>query len=162
MKNSFLKILEYLKAHPVITAVVLLLLLVIISTWFRSKYDAIKFRRFQQKQAEQLRAIQETLADAEARIQSAEAKEAQAKLLAEQNTAKATTTRQMQEKITNDQNRREAEVTERYEDDLQRIRDPTVDDCARCRDIRARLERLKAGNPSLQSAIFDCDSVCQQ
>jgi K+-sensing histidine kinase KdpD len=117
----------------------------------------ISYARYNRKEAARMKQVQDALALAEAANRRAEAKEAQAELLKEQNEAKAKTTTADKARLES-----EAQIRNAYQHDQDAI-NSDMSSCDRCRDICSRLDALAVSNPALakyKCAANSCDDEC--
>lgn len=104
--------------------------------------------RADRERAANLKKAQDALALAEAANRRAEAKEAQAALLEKQLAAKEKLTEEKQRQLETEQELTDEKIKTDYANDKARI-DSMSDECERCKDTCARLERLSVSNPAL-------------
>lgn len=122
----------------------------------------IAYNRYTKKEAARMKQVQDALAAAEKSTRSAEAKEAKAEVLAEQNAAKAKTTSADKQALETEIAKREADIQNAYQHDQDYI-NSNLTECDRCRDICSRVAALARTNPNLaqyQCQPDACDEQC--
>lgn len=109
--------------------------------------------RYDRREAERMKQVQAALSAAEAATRRAEAKEARAALLAEQNAARAGKTTAAEQQLQKEIAENETRISEAYRADVARI-NSNASLCERCRDTCSRLARAARDSPEL--APFTC------
>lgn len=113
--------------------------------------------RYAKREAARMKQVQAALSAADAAEKRAEAKEAQAELLKQQNEAKAKVTTADKQKLEQEAKATDAKITNDYAADVQRI-NANQSDCDRCRDSCSRLDRLAVSNPALAELRCTADA----
>jgi K+-sensing histidine kinase KdpD len=122
----------------------------------------ISYARYNRKEAARMKQVQDALALAEAANRRAEAKEAQAELLKEQNEAKAKTTTADKARLESEAQAHDEQIRNAYQHDQDAI-NSDMSSCDCCRDICSRLDALAVSNPALakyKCAANSCDDEC--
>lgn len=139
--------------NKALVVVALTVILAVVSGVASSIGYRISYARYNKREAARMKLVQDSLAAAEAKTRSAEAKEAKAELLEQQIAAKAKLTTEDKTKLETESRKRDEQIQNAFQHDTDAI-NSDMSDCQRCRDICSRVESLIVSNPNL--AKYSC------